>query len=146
MLKRAQIVRSFNAQRVEVDNKGTLEYENPTAAKARVLIANMDLLATGYNIQRANNICIFDIPWTSDKVDQTIGRGYRSGQTRNTHVKTLIAIGNGIERKIYEAFKLHRDVTELSFSITNREKEAIEERDTRVKQRLERQQMLLDAA
>jgi hypothetical protein len=129
---RGELVRSFN--RVRDDNG---KYENEDAAKARVLISNMRLLATGYNIQRANNICIFDLPWTPDQCTQTIGRGYRSGQTRTVHVKTFVALGNGIEGRIYNAFQTHQEVTELSFSITNGENEKQMER-----QRQEQQEAL----
>jgi SNF2 family DNA or RNA helicase len=130
------LVRSFNEKTDEKD-----KYENEDAHNALVLIANMRLLSTGYNIQEANNICIFDMPWTPDQWHQTVGRGYRSGQTRVTHVKSLVALGNGIEGKIYYAFQTHQEVTDLSFNITNGEKEKkeIEREELRRRARLEKE-------
>jgi SNF2 family DNA or RNA helicase len=138
---RGALVRSFSARADENE-----KYENEEAYKAVVLISNMKLLATGYNIQEANNICIFDLPWTPDQWDQTVGRGYRSGQDREVHVKTLVALGNGIEARIYNAFQMHKEVTDLSFNITNGESEKKEAETKRLRlvklqrERLERQE------
>jgi hypothetical protein len=113
------LIRSFNGQKDEND-----KYENQAAHEAVVLIGNMKLLGTGYNIQEANNVCIFDLPWTPDQRDQTIGRCYRSGQNRVVHVKSFVAPGNGIEGKIYHAFIMHKEVTDLSFTITSGQAES----------------------
>jgi len=129
---RGALVRSFSARADEDEN-----YENQEAYEAVVLISNMKLLATGYNIQEANNICIFDLPWTPDQWDQTVGRGYRSGQDRDVHVKTLVALGNGIEARIYYAFQVHKEVTDFSFNITNGESEKKEAE--RLRRRLAKQ-------
>jgi SNF2 family DNA or RNA helicase len=128
MKDRSALVRSFNGK---TDENGG--YENDDAQKAVVLLANMRLLSTGYNIQGANNVCIFDLPWTPDQWDQTVGRAYRSGQTREVHVKSFVALGNGIEGRIYYAFQTHQEVTELSFNITNGENEKRELAKERLK-------------
>jgi SNF2 family DNA or RNA helicase len=142
---RGALVRSFNEL---TDDDG--KYENPDAGKARVLIANMKLLSTGYNIQRANNVCIFDLPWTPDQWAQTVGRAYRSGQTRVVRVKTFVALGNGIEGRIYYALQTHKEVTDLSFNITNGENEKKEnekrEQEQRAFVRQKRQEQIEAAA
>jgi len=47
-----------------------------------------------------------------------------------------VALGNGIERRIYNAFQTHQEVTELSFSITNRENKKQIERQRQEQQAL----------
>ncbi|KAJ8063409.1 hypothetical protein OCU04_008629 [Sclerotinia nivalis] len=83
----------------------------------------MTLLSTGYNISRASNICIFDLPKTSNKLEQTIVRVYRSEQTHEVFVKVLWASSNGIERSLHSAMDLHEEVKSFSYDITTSEQE-----------------------
>jgi hypothetical protein len=69
------MVRSFNIDGLP-DKDGEMEYEDPWAKEALVMISNMELIDTGYNIQIANNIVIFGLPWVLATMEQTIGRGY----------------------------------------------------------------------
>jgi hypothetical protein len=56
----------------------------------------------------------------------------------------LRQITNGIE--IYHAFKFREEITELSFNITNGEKEALEQKAANARKREEQRQRLLNAA
>jgi hypothetical protein len=124
MIERNALIRSFDGVRCGgTDDQPT--YENQEAGRSRVLVASMTLLSTGYNISRASNVCIFDLPWTPDKSEQTIGRAYRSGQTREVFVKALWSSGNGIERSLHSAMNLHHEVKSFSYDITTGEQEKI---------------------
>ena len=47
----------------------------------------------GRNLQFAQAVCNFDLPWNPMKIEQRIGRLSRIGQTRDVHVFNLVAAG-----------------------------------------------------
>ena len=59
---------------------------------ARVLLTS-DAGSEGRNLQFAQGICNFDLPWNPMKIEQRIGRLSRIGQTRDVHVFNLVAAG-----------------------------------------------------
>jgi superfamily II DNA or RNA helicase len=60
--------------------------------KARILIAT-DVVAEGVNLQVANILVNYEVPWSLVKLEQRIGRIWRLGQKRNVEAYTLF-MGN----------------------------------------------------
>lgn len=57
-------------------------------SKARILVAT-DVIAEGVNLQVANVIVNYEIPWSLIKLEQRIGRVWRLGQKRDVEAYTL---------------------------------------------------------
>ena len=64
----------------------------------RVLVAT-DVASEGLNLQVANNLVIYDIPWSPIKLEQRIGRVWRLGQRKPVEVY-ILALGSRGERQI----------------------------------------------
>ncbi|HET6414109.1 MAG TPA: SNF2-related protein [Anaeromyxobacter sp.] len=62
-----------------------------------VLLAT-DIGGEGRNLQFANVLVNYDLPWNPMKIEQRIGRLHRIGQTREVHVFSLCARGSAEER------------------------------------------------
>ncbi|MEM4676733.1 MAG: helicase-related protein [Candidatus Korarchaeota archaeon] len=56
--------------------------------KARILLAT-DVIAEGVNLQVANIVINYEIPWSLTKLEQRIGRVWRLGQKKDVEVYTL---------------------------------------------------------
>lgn len=52
----------------------------------------------GCNLQSANVLINYDLPWNPMKIEQRIGRVHRIGQTREVHIFSLCAKGSAEER------------------------------------------------
>ena len=52
----------------------------------------------GRNLQSANVLINYDLPWNPMKIEQRIGRVHRIGQTREVHIFSLCAKGSAEER------------------------------------------------
>lgn len=65
----------------------------------RVLVAT-DVASEGLNLQVANNLIIYDIPWSPIKLEQRIGRVWRLGQERPVEVY-ILALGSRGERQVF---------------------------------------------
>ena len=59
--------------------------------EAHILIAT-DVACEGLNLQVANVLINYDIPWTPIKLEQRLGRVYRLGQRRDVHAY-ILAVG-----------------------------------------------------
>jgi SNF2 family DNA or RNA helicase len=57
-----------------------------------------DVGGEGRNLQFANVLVNYDLPWNPMKIEQRIGRLHRIGQTREVHVVSLCARGSAEER------------------------------------------------
>lgn len=125
---RAGLIRSFNGIKLGGTDLAP-HYEHKLAGEAIVLIGNTALFSSGYCLERANNICLFDLPWNSAVLEQAIGRIYRSGQTQKTYARILISLGNSIERKLHQSMKLLDSVNDISFTVTNGEAEARQQQE-----------------
>lgn len=66
--------------------------------KVRWLIGT-SAMSKGYNIQCADVIIHYDLPWSFAMYDQQIGRAWRNGQEKHVHVYNLVA-EKTIEKKI----------------------------------------------
>jgi len=56
--------------------------------KARILVAT-DVVAEGVNLQVANIVINYEIPWSLTKIEQRIGRVWRLGQKKDVEAYTL---------------------------------------------------------
>ncbi len=61
-----------------------------TDAAVKVLIAT-DAAGEGVNLQRANLMVNYDLPWNPNRIEQRFGRIHRIGQTRPCHLWNLVA-------------------------------------------------------
>jgi SNF2 family DNA or RNA helicase len=57
-----------------------------------------DVGGEGRNLQFANVLVNYDLPWNPMKIEQRIGRLHRIGQTREVRVVSLCARGSAEER------------------------------------------------
>lgn len=60
-------------------------------AEAEVLLAT-DAAGEGINLQRANLMVNYDLPWNPNRLEQRFGRIHRIGQTEVCHLWNLVAI------------------------------------------------------
>jgi superfamily II DNA or RNA helicase len=71
-----------------------------TNPEVRVLIAT-DAAGEGVNLQRANLMVNYDLPWNPNRIEQRFGRIHRIGQTQHCHLWNLVAHGTR-EGKVFE--------------------------------------------
>ncbi|MDW8035649.1 MAG: helicase-related protein [Candidatus Korarchaeum sp.] len=64
--------------------------------KSRILVAT-DVIAEGVNLQVANVVINYEIPWSLIKLEQRIGRVWRLGQSREVEAYTLFMCGNAAD-------------------------------------------------
>ncbi len=64
-----------------------------------VLVAT-DVASEGLNLQVANNLIVYDIPWSPIKLEQRIGRVWRLGQKRPVEI-FILALGSRGEGRIF---------------------------------------------
>ncbi len=68
--------------------------------KVKVLVAT-DAAGEGVNLQRANLMVNYDLPWNPNRIEQRFGRVHRIGQTRHCYLWNLVAHGTR-EGKVFE--------------------------------------------
>ncbi|MDO8389027.1 MAG: helicase-related protein [Actinomycetota bacterium] len=68
--------------------------------KVKVLVAT-DAAGEGVNLQRANLMVNYDLPWNPNRIEQRFGRIHRIGQTQVCHLWNLVAHGTR-EGKVFE--------------------------------------------
>ena len=66
----------------------------------------------GRNLQFAQAVCNFDLPWNPMKIEQRIGRLSRIGQTRDVHVFNLVAAGT-LEASVLHLLEAKLNMFEL---------------------------------
>lgn len=67
----------------------------------RVLIST-DIAAEGLNLQYANVLVNYELPWSLIKLEQRTGRVWRIGQTNNVTIYLLI-LNHGFEKTVFES-------------------------------------------
>ena len=67
---------------------------------ARVLVAT-DAAGEGVNLQAANMVVNYDLPWNPNRIEQRFGRVHRIGQQRPCHLWNLVAFETR-EGKVFE--------------------------------------------
>lgn len=68
---------------------------------SRVLIST-EAGAKGLNLQFADTLINYDLPWNPQRIEQRIGRCHRYGQTRDVTVINFLAKDNAAQRLTYE--------------------------------------------
>jgi hypothetical protein len=95
--------------KIEVKKRQSLIDEFSTNAKCRVFLST-DAGGTGLNLQAADCVVNFELPWNPAKVRQRIGRVNRIGQkSRCINVVNLIT-KNSIEERILAGLQLKTDL------------------------------------
>ncbi len=74
--------------------------------KAQILVAT-EAGGEGINLQFANQVINYDLPWNPMRVEQRIGRVHRLGQTRDVYIYNFTTIGT-IEEYIFKL--LHQKI------------------------------------
>jgi len=78
------------------------------------ILISTDAGAEGLNLQAANCVMNFDLPWNPMRIEQRIGRVHRVTQKRDVHVRNLIAV-NTIDENVYWLLKDKLAMFELLF-------------------------------
>jgi hypothetical protein len=115
--KRQTIVDAFCGK--EVDDEKVAE----SAGDARVLISTLALMGTGYTINRARWVVIFDYDWVEREHSQAMKRCHRIGQTESVKLFELRNVDNPAEMAISTIHASRSKMTYKAFSTTNQELE-----------------------
>jgi hypothetical protein len=115
--KRQTIVDAFCGE--EVDD----EIVAKSAGDARVLISTLALMGTGYTINRARWVIIFDCDWVQREHNQAMKRCHRIGQTESVQLFELRNVDNPAEMAIATIHASRGKMTDTAFSTTNQELE-----------------------
>ena len=78
---------------------------------ARVLIAT-DAAGEGVNLQNANLMVNYDLPWNPNRLEQRFGRIHRIGQTEVCHLWNMVAAGTregDVFQRLFEKLEVERD-------------------------------------
>lgn len=78
------------------------------------ILISTDAGAEGLNLQAANCVMNFDLPWNPMRIEQRIGRVHRVTQKRDVHVRNLLAV-NTIDENVYWLLKDKLAMFELLF-------------------------------
>lgn len=81
--------------------------------KYRAVVANIDSVGIGLNLQHFNNLACAELPFRGDKWEQMIGRIWRQGQKKTCNI-FIPVIKKTIQEKIYaRLLKNDRDICEV---------------------------------
>ena len=86
--------------------------------EAQVLILT-EAGAEGLNLQFANLVVNYDLPWNPQRVEQRIGRCHRYGQTRDVVVLNFLANDNAAETRLYELLEQKLELFDGVFGATD---------------------------
>lgn len=75
--------------------------------------------AEGLNLQFANLIVNYDLPWNPQRVEQRIGRCHRYGQQRDVVVLNFLASDNEAEKRLYELLSSKLELFDGIFGATD---------------------------
>lgn len=76
-----------------------------------VMVAT-DAAGEGVNLQNANLMVNYDLPWNPNRLEQRFGRIHRIGQTEVCHLWNLVAMGTRegeVFRKLFEKLEIERE-------------------------------------
>jgi len=73
--------------------------------KTKWVLVATDAAGEGVNLQRANLMVNYDLPWNPNRIEQRFGRIHRIGQTEICHLWNLVATGTR-EGDVYERLLL----------------------------------------
>jgi superfamily II DNA or RNA helicase len=86
--------------------------------EARILIMT-EAGAEGLNLQFANVIVNYDLPWNPQRIEQRIGRCHRYGQTRDVVVLNFLSQENAAESRLYELLEKKLSLFDGVFGATD---------------------------
>ncbi len=75
---------------VNRDSRRRIQESFRNDPKVRILLAT-DAAGEGVNLQRANLMVNYDIPWNPNRIEQRFGRIHRIGQTQNCYLWNMVA-------------------------------------------------------
>ena len=75
--------------------------------------------AEGLNLQFANLVVNYDLPWNPQRIEQRIGRCHRYGQTRDVVVLNFLASGNAAEARLYDLLSKKLELFDGMFGATD---------------------------
>ncbi|MBI4816131.1 MAG: DEAD/DEAH box helicase [Deltaproteobacteria bacterium] len=75
--------------------------------------------AEGLNLQFANVVVNYDLPWNPQRIEQRIGRCHRYGQTRDVVVLNFLASENAAEARLYELLSQKLELFDGVFGATD---------------------------
>lgn len=78
------------------------------------ILVSTDAGAEGLNLQAANCVLNFDLPWNPMRIEQRIGRVHRVTQTRDVYVRNLVAVDT-IDESVYWLLREKLAMFELLF-------------------------------
>jgi superfamily II DNA or RNA helicase len=97
----------------------------------RILVAT-DAAGEGINLQQANLLINYDLPWNPNRIEQRFGRIHRIGQTEVCHMWNMVAIGTRegeVFTKLFEKLEIER--TDLGGRVFDILGDVFEERSLR---------------
>ncbi len=97
--ERGYQVATLNGQSGDADARAAIVED--FRGRAQVLILT-EAGAEGLNLQFANLVVNYDLPWNPQRIEQRIGRCHRYGQTRDVVVLNFLASDNAAEARLYE--------------------------------------------
>lgn len=84
---------------IEERNEAMLEFKNSTS-----IFISTDAGGEGLNLQFANIIVNYDLPWNPMKIEQRCGRADRIGQQRDVHIYNFI-VSDTVENRVREVLE-----------------------------------------
>ena len=84
---------------IEERNAAMLEFKNSTS-----IFISTDAGGEGLNLQFANIIINYDLPWNPMKIEQRCGRADRIGQQRDVHIYNFI-VSDTVENRVREVLE-----------------------------------------
>ena len=82
-----------------------------TDPTVRVLVAT-DAAGEGVNLQNANLMVNYDLPWNPNRIEQRFGRIHRIGQTEVCHLWNMVAAGTregDVFQRLFEKLEIERE-------------------------------------
>jgi len=100
LLNRCYTITTLNgSMSIEERNEAMLEFRNSTS-----IFISTDAGGEGLNLQFANIIINYDLPWNPMKIEQRCGRVDRIGQRRDVHIYNFI-LSDTIENRVREVLE-----------------------------------------
>lgn len=84
---------------IEERNEAMLEFKNSTG-----IFISTDAGGEGLNLQFANIVINYDLPWNPMKIEQRCGRADRIGQQRDVHIYNFI-VSDTVENRVREVLE-----------------------------------------
>ncbi|WP_343741504.1 helicase-related protein [Herbaspirillum huttiense] len=110
MLGRAEAIVTIHGG-TSRDERRKVQEEFRNNPDVLVMVAT-DAAGEGVNLQNANLMVNYDLPWNPNRLEQRFGRIHRIGQTEVCHLWNLVAMGTregDVFRKLFEKLEIERE-------------------------------------